>query len=109
MNHVRAIALAFVSLGVVLVDGARASAEIDPVDRATFAGPTDAEIAAKVWGAILKDDALRYDSAGVRVTVRDGVVKLEGVVHKESLRQRMGSVARVAAGAARVVNLLKVE
>jgi osmotically-inducible protein OsmY len=87
----------------------RADSAPAPAAAAATAAMSDAEIADKVYAEILNDESLRYDAAEVGLTVRDGVVTLLGIVHRDTIRLRMAQVARHASGGCRIVNLITVQ
>jgi osmotically-inducible protein OsmY len=80
-----------------------------PAAALAAAAMSDVEIADKAFAAIWSDESLRYDAAGVGLSVRDGVITLFGTVHRDSIRSRMAQVARHASGGSRIVNLITVE
>jgi osmotically-inducible protein OsmY len=69
----------------------------------------DAAITDRVLAAIGSDEATRYDAASVRVSTRDGIVTLSGLVHRETIRKRMEQIAHAVRGVARVANLITTE
>ena len=70
--------------------------------------PEDVALADSVFGRLCYDDILRDHLANVQVSARNGWVTLSGSVIRDTVRGRMGQVAKSVLGVERVVNLLVV-
>jgi hypothetical protein len=70
--------------------------------------PDDVDLTDRVFGRLCYDDILRDHLGNVQVSARNGWVTLSGSVIRDTVRGRMGQVAKSVNGVERVVNLLVV-
>ena len=99
-QRLRLALLLVVPLAILLGGCAGGGAEPSPRAEA------DARLAVRVKAALLEAGAV--DAAAVRVSARDGTVRLDGIVESEDERRRALRAARAVPGVVRAVDGLSV-